>query len=139
MSDATPSTATATTDGDSVPRGKLRLRDVRHLFRLINDIRETGNDPQKWRPLMVRELRRILGASIVVSSEVHFRRSAKTGSMRVIDIGWVCDSEGNVNQINTEREDERPEAFWLTAIPDEALPAALATAAVVAAPAPPRD
>jgi DNA-binding CsgD family transcriptional regulator len=138
MSDPTPTTATATPDGDSVPRGKLRLRDVRHLFRLINDIRELGNDPQKWRPHMVRELRNILGASIVVSSEVHFRRSAKTGAMRVIDIGWVCDSEGNVNQINTERDDERPEAFWLTAIP-EGTPAAMAAPAATTAPVAPRD
>lgn len=136
MSDPTSSTPETTAEGDGVPRGKLRLRDVKRLFRLINDIRELGNDPQKWRPLMVRELRKILGASIVVSSEVHFRRSAKTGSMRVIDIGWVCDADGNVSQINTERDDERPEAFWLTAIPDEAAPAAIAAPA---APAPPRD
>jgi DNA-binding CsgD family transcriptional regulator len=135
MSDVTPTIEGATAEGDGDPRGKLRLRDVRRLFRLINDIRELGNDPQKWRPHMVRELRKILGASIVVSSEVHFRRSNKTGSMRVIDIGWVCDTDGNINQINTEREDERPEAFWLTAIPDEVAN----VAAAPAAPAPPRD
>lgn len=135
MSDVTPTTPGAASEGDGVPRGKLRLRDVRHLFRLINDIREMGNDPQKWRPHMVGELRKILGASIVVSSEVHFRRSNKTGSMRVIDIGWVCDADGNINQIHTEREDERPEAFWLTAIPDETPNAVAAPAA----PAPPRD
>ena len=117
MSDTTPPTTPAA--GDDVPRGKLRLRDIRRVFRLINDIRELGNDPQQWRPHMVQGLRKILGASIVVSSEVHFRQNSKSGSMRVVDIGWVCDAEDHVSSIHTERDDERPEAFWLTAVPDE--------------------
>jgi DNA-binding CsgD family transcriptional regulator len=115
----------------------LRLRDVRALFRLINEIRELGADPQKWRPHMVRRLRGLLGASIVVSSEIHFRKipvaasatpSASTtaaavepaerpaeGAMRVIDIGWVSDPEGHVSHIHTERDDTSPDMFWLTA------------------------
>jgi DNA-binding CsgD family transcriptional regulator len=117
----------------------LRLRDVRALFRLINEIRELGADPQKWRPHMVRRLRGLLGASIVVSSEIHFRKLAATGgdvpvapttaaalepgerpaegAMRVIDIGWVSDPEGHVSHIHTERDDTSPDTFWLTADP----------------------
>ncbi|HEX8914145.1 MAG TPA: LuxR C-terminal-related transcriptional regulator [Humisphaera sp.] len=134
MADTTPQTAAAapTPPADEIPRGKLRLKNVRQVFRLINDIRELGNDPQRWRPHMVAGLRKILGASIVVSSEVHFRQNSKTGSMRVYDIGWVCDPDGNVSDVRTERDDERPEAFWLTADPEEAT----APAAAAAAPAP---
>lgn len=88
------------------------------MFRLINDIRELGSDPQKWRPCMIQGLRQILHAGIVVSSEVHFRQNSRTGAMKVIDIGWVSDPDGQVSQVHTEREDERPEAFWLTADPD---------------------
>lgn len=109
---------TSTRQNSDIPRGQLRLKDVRRMFRLINDIREMGNDPQKWRPHMVQGLRRILRAGIVVSSEVHFRQHNRTGAMRVIDIGWVSDPDGQVSQVHTEREDERPEAFWLTADPD---------------------
>lgn len=123
--------ATSTRHSADIPRGQLRLKDVRMVFRLINDIREMGNDPQKWRPHMVQGLRKILRAGIVVSSEVHFRQHNRTGAMRVIDIGWVSDPDGQVSQVHTEREDERPEAFWLTANPDAETPAD-APAAVVA-------
>ncbi len=97
-------------------RDRLRLKNVRAVFRLVNDVRELGADPQKWRPHMVRELARLLRASIVVSSEVHFRKNNQTAKMRVTDIGWVNEA-GNIHQIHTERDDERPEAFWLTAGP----------------------
>ena len=69
---------------------------------------------------MVRELARQLRAGIVVSSEVHFRRNSHTGTMRVTDIGWVCETEGGVRQIHTEREDESPDSFWLVAGTDDA-------------------
>ena len=93
----------------------LRLRDVRAVFRLVNDVRELGADPQRWRPHMVRRLSRLLRAGIIVSSEIHFRKNPRTGTMRVIDIGWVNAGDGNVSQIHTERDDESPEAFWLVA------------------------
>lgn len=99
----------------STAAARPRLRDVRAVFRLVNDIRECGAEPQKWRPLMIHRLIKLLRASIVVSSEVHFRKNTQTGTIRVIDIGWVNESDGAVRQIHTEREDERPEVFWLTA------------------------
>jgi DNA-binding CsgD family transcriptional regulator len=100
---------------DAAAAGRLKLSQVREIFRLVGEVRELGSEPQKWRPHMVQRLRDLLKANIVVSSEVHFRRNAKTGTMRVIDIGWVSDADGHTSQIHTEREDERPEAFWLTA------------------------
>src|SRR4051812_40130734 len=100
--------------GSAAP-GRLRLRDVRAIFRLVNDVREVGADPQKWRPLMIRRLGKVLRAGIVVSSEGHFRKNTHTGTRRVIDIGWVNEADGTLRQIHTERDDERPEAFWLTA------------------------
>lgn len=95
--------------------GRLKLKDVRNLFRLVEEVRELGNDPQKWRPHMCRRIKALVGANVVVSSEVHFRRVPKSSAMKVIDVGWVCDADGNVSQIHTERDDERPEAFWLVA------------------------
>ena len=91
----------------------LKLRDVRKAFRLVGEVRELGSDPQKWRPHMVRALRTLVNADVVVSSEIHFRKLKTTGHMKVFDIGWGSEPDGKVWQIHTEREDERPENFWL--------------------------
>ena len=93
---------------------RLRLRDVRKAFRLVGEIRELGADPQKWRPHMIRALRGLVKADVVVSSEIHFRRLKTSGRMKVYDLGWGGDRDGNVWQIHTEREDEQPENFWLS-------------------------
>jgi DNA-binding CsgD family transcriptional regulator len=92
---------------------RLKLGDVRNVFRLIGELREMGSDPQKWRPHMIKRLQKLLRAEIVISSEIHFRKIAE--KMRVIDIGWGCDSDQNIWQIQSEREDETPEAYWLLA------------------------
>jgi DNA-binding CsgD family transcriptional regulator len=92
---------------------RLRLKDVRAIFRLIGEIREMGADPDVWRPHMVRSLRNLLGAQFIVSSEIHVRRSSKDGSAKVIDIGWISDTEGQVCKAQDEREHERFEDFWV--------------------------
>ncbi|HVT90590.1 MAG TPA: LuxR C-terminal-related transcriptional regulator [Tepidisphaeraceae bacterium] len=99
---------------------RLKLRAVRDIFRLIGEVRELGSDPQKWRPHMVARLRKLLGAQIVISSEIHFRRISSSGQLRVIDIGWGCDPDGQCWQIHTEREDEKPDAYWV--MPGQAAP-----------------
>jgi DNA-binding CsgD family transcriptional regulator len=95
-------------------RDRLRLRDVRAIFRLVGELRELGAQPNVWRPHMVSRLRRIVGAQVVVSSEVHFRATDRPNVMRVIDAGWVGDDSGHTWEIRTERDDERPENYWLS-------------------------
>jgi DNA-binding CsgD family transcriptional regulator len=107
------------TPSNEKPSAPLKLRDVRRIFRLIGEIRELGGDPNQWRPLLVKELGRIVGAQMTVSAEVHFRRSKTPGMMHVVDIGWGGDAEGNVWTIHTERDDERPETYWLAQGPEE--------------------
>jgi DNA-binding CsgD family transcriptional regulator len=92
----------------------LRLRDVRDVFRVIGEIRELGADPKVWRPHMVKRLAKVFGAEIVISSEVHAQTTKKPPSLRIIDLGWGCDAEGNVYEIRSERDDENLEAWWLT-------------------------
>ena len=104
------------------PGGRLKLRDVRAIFRLVGDIRERGAEPDAWRPHMVHALRQVLKAEIVVSSEIHLRRDGRHGPMRLVDIGWISDAEGNVVKVHTEREGERPEDFWLWAATGDAKP-----------------
>ena len=96
------------------PARRLRLRDVRDVFRLIGEIREAGGDPKVWRPHMVKRLCKVFGAEIVISSEVHARTTKSPGQTKIIDLGWGCDAEGNVWEIRSERDDENLEAWWLT-------------------------
>jgi DNA-binding CsgD family transcriptional regulator len=93
--------------------GQLRLSAVRKVFRLIGEIRTLGADPNAWRPHLVSRLRKMFGAQVVVSSEVHFRRTANPNVMKVVDVGWGTDEEGRTWQIQTEREDAKPEAYAL--------------------------
>ena len=93
---------------------RLRLRDVRDVFRLIGEIRALGADPKVWRPHMVKRLSKVFGAEIVISSEVHAQSIRRGEQTRIIDLGWGCDAEGNVWEIHSERDDENLEAWWLT-------------------------
>lgn len=121
--DATASANASITPGPAVD-DRLRLSDVRRVFRLVGEIREIGADPERWRPHMVQALRKLANAEVVVSSEIHFRKIKTTGSMKVFDIGWGSDPDGKSWKIHTERNDEKPENFWLaaTATPEGSAP-----------------
>src|SRR4051794_32078910 len=66
MSESVPTASATASEPASRPpvRDRLRLKDVRAAFRLVNDVRELGADPQKWRPHMVRQLATLLRATI---------------------------------------------------------------------------
>jgi DNA-binding CsgD family transcriptional regulator len=92
---------------------RLKLRDVRAIFRLVGELRELGADPNQWRPHMVQRLLQIVQAQVVVSSEVHFRKNLARDTMQVVDVGWACNEDGKTWQIQVERDDEKPENYWL--------------------------
>ena len=114
-----------TTPSDAPPptSPRLRLKDVRAIFRLVGEVREMGHDPDVWRPHMVRSLRTLLGAQFVVSSEIHFRKSGRDGHVRVTDIGWISDTEGQVCKSHDEREQDTFEDFWVAPAKGPAVPA----------------
>jgi DNA-binding CsgD family transcriptional regulator len=60
----------------------------------------------------VLRLRQLVKAEVVVSSEVHFRKTRDANVVRVVDIGWGCDEDGKTWRIYTE-QDEKPESYWL--------------------------
>jgi len=94
---------------------RLRLKDVRAIYRLIGDIRSMGSEPSKWRGHLVRRVRKLFDAAIVVSSEVHVRTvpaHPKNDIVRVIDAGWGFDGGSEVWQIQTDML-ARPEEFML--------------------------
>jgi len=88
---------------------RLKLRDVRAIFRLVGELRELGADPNAWRPHMVQKLLEIVHAQVVVSSEVHFKNIQSRGTMQVVDVGWACNEDKTTWQIHVERDDEQPE------------------------------
>ena len=51
---------------------RLRLGDVRAVFRLIGEVRELGADWRQWRPHMLSELGRLTGARLVSGAETGF-------------------------------------------------------------------
>src|SRR5690348_7930910 len=89
-----PAPAETTPSRTTAPKssGRLRLRDVRDVFRLVGEIRELGAEPDSWRPHMVNRLRQLLRAEVVTSSEVHFRKTRNPTVLRVLDIGWGTDA-----------------------------------------------
>jgi hypothetical protein len=89
---------------------KLRLLNVRRAFRLIGEIRQHGADPQQWRPHLLRGLIDLLDADLVISSEVHFRTIAKSDALKVTDIGWGLERDGEPWRIHSERE-ENPSSY----------------------------
>jgi hypothetical protein len=89
---------------------KLKLADVRRAFRLIGEIRQHGADPQQWRPHLLRGLIDLLDADLVISSEVHFRTLSKSDALKVTDIGWGLERDGEPWRIHSERE-ENPSSY----------------------------
>ncbi len=72
---------------------RLRLRDVRAVFRLVGEVRELGRDPSVWRRHLVEGLLRLVGAKRGVAVEAS---TAGPGEMPIpvgfTDLGW-CDEK----------------------------------------------
>ncbi len=114
MQPTSSSAPAKTTDETLARKGKVKLRHVRDVFRLVGEVRELGAEPDSWRPHLVNRLRDLLRAEVVTSSEVHFRKTRNPSVLRVLDIGWGADATGELWKIDTEQEDERPETYLLT-------------------------
>ena len=91
----------------------IKLRAIRSIFRLVGEVRELGADAAQWRPHLVKELRRLLGAEVVTSSEVHLRRQ-RDGTVTLLDAGWGSDGSDMIWAIRTEQRPAQPETFLLS-------------------------
>ncbi|HEX6961301.1 MAG TPA: helix-turn-helix transcriptional regulator [Lacipirellula sp.] len=68
---------------------RLRLRDVRAVFRLIGECRELGRDSTLWRRHMLAELLRLTGGQVAMGGPTCMRSNfAGAQPLPVIDIGW---------------------------------------------------
>jgi hypothetical protein len=75
---------------------RIRLRDVRQVFRLLGECCELGADPLVWRGHMLQHLGHIVGAQIGICGTVI---PVKKGSPLTllpesfVDVGWATDRE----------------------------------------------
>jgi DNA-binding CsgD family transcriptional regulator len=70
---------------------RLRLDDVRTVFRLLGEVRELGANPLVWRRHMLESLGRTVGIQVGVSGEVVYEGGVPAaGPESLVDVGWAC-------------------------------------------------
>jgi hypothetical protein len=45
---------------------RIRLSDVRHVYRIFNEVVELGDDPDAWRPQLAMELIKLFDLQLAV-------------------------------------------------------------------------
>lgn len=69
--------------------GRLRLSDVRKVFRLLGEVRELGSTSQQWRQHELEGLMRLTGANIGVSGLEPVPLQGTLDDLRTfVDVGW---------------------------------------------------
>ena len=75
---------------------RIRLRDVRAVYRLLGECCELGPDPLLWRTHMLERLSRILGAQIAICGTVIPSKNGSTWRLvpeTFIDSGWAREGD----------------------------------------------
>lgn len=70
---------------------RLRVRDVRGVFRLIGECRELGDDANEWQRHLLTELCRLTGSEVGMRSETgRITRGERVAGIRIVmDVGWA--------------------------------------------------
>ena len=71
---------------------RLRLQDVRNVFRLIGECRELGADSHAWQLHLLEGLTRLTGAQVGAGGEIQLT-PAGPQPLHVADIGWPGEEE----------------------------------------------
>lgn len=66
----------------------MRIRDVRHAYRLVNDCRLLGADPNAWRLRLAEGLCDLFNAQVGVCAEVENLYDLDTRVLHYVDAGW---------------------------------------------------
>jgi DNA-binding CsgD family transcriptional regulator len=67
---------------------RLRLADVRAVFRLIGECRELGDDATQWRQHMVTGLCRLTDAQLLFGGEARIEPDGLMSALHFADHGW---------------------------------------------------
>lgn len=81
------------------------------MFRLVAEIRRLGDDPNQWRPFMVKALIELFGVELVVSSEIYATRTGNKDVWDIVDIGWGADAGGQTWRIESTTRETNPQVF----------------------------
>lgn len=71
---------------------RLRLRDVRSIFRLIGECRELGADSHAWRLHLFEGLVRLTGAQVGAGGDIQLTPTGPQ-PLHVADVGWSGEKE----------------------------------------------
>lgn len=72
---------------------RLRLKDVRAVYRLVGECRELGSDPRAWRLHMLEGLRRLVDAQVALYMQMDEIGSAGERLSEPLDAGFLDSHE----------------------------------------------
>lgn len=72
---------------------RVRLRDLKNIYRLIGECRELGDDSQAWRRHMFERLCRLVGAQVGCGGEVRGFWTEQPEVLENVDLGWAGECE----------------------------------------------
>ena len=67
---------------------RLRLRDLRNIYRVLGECRELGSDHRAWRLHAIDSLCELVGAQVGIVGELNEFRTAAPRMTAVLDRGW---------------------------------------------------
>ena len=96
---------------------RLRLSDVRAVFRLIGECRELGDDPLAWRMRLVERLKKLVGARVAMCGEIVLDGKDYTNPQ--VALGWE-DQQAETWHNYLRAHVGRDDPFWhrVQAAPD---------------------
>jgi DNA-binding CsgD family transcriptional regulator len=77
---------------------RLRLSDVRAVFRLVDECRDLGADPEAWRSHITRSLGSLIGGQVSMSGEAAKPVDGSTPGFlyQAVDHGWATPSDRDI-------------------------------------------
>jgi DNA-binding CsgD family transcriptional regulator len=76
---------------------RLAWRDVRAVFRLVEETKQLGHDPLSWREHLLVELGALVGAAVIVGGEAPVNGFLSPSTHAgCLDLGWATDSDRRV-------------------------------------------
>jgi DNA-binding CsgD family transcriptional regulator len=72
---------------------RIRLRDIRSVYRLIGECRDLSADARQWYTHAMDGLRRLVGAQVVTTGETQGWSTGRPYAPLILDLGWSGEAE----------------------------------------------
>jgi hypothetical protein len=97
---------------------RLRLGDIRAVFRLIGECRDLGTDPVAWRRHMLEGLRRLTGAQLALYLQIQHLGTDDERIAEPLDSGFLDESDralwAHYQRENAHRDDPFHRRYYRT-------------------------